>query len=402
MKFAFDISLKNIRRKPFRAAATAVLVMLLSFTLFAGGFTVISLQNGLSSYQARLGADIVVIPSSAKGHGTVDDILLQGITGNYYISEKDLEKLSNIEGIEISAKQFFLTSAKASCCSSRVQIIGFDPDTDFSVMPWIKESYSGTVSDGDIVVGADINIPSDKTVKFYGQDYHVAAQLGKTGTGLDNAVYTNMNTIHQMAENAADILASETFKGVNIRTAASAVLIKVSDGYEISDITDDINIHITKVEAVSARSMLSDISEGLGSVSGIIGFLVGIVWLLAVMILITVYCLLANERKKEFAVLRIMGASGKMLFLIMQAEAFIISLIGSGTGLIIGLLTAFPFADIIRSALGLPFLTPDVTLTTMTGLAAVIFSVMAGQMTALWSAARITKNETGLLLREDV
>ena len=69
----------------FRAAALALLVLFLSFTVFAGAVCVISLQRGLSSYQNRLGADIVVIPNSAKGHGTVDDILLQGMADRFHL-----------------------------------------------------------------------------------------------------------------------------------------------------------------------------------------------------------------------------------------------------------------------------------------------------------------------------
>ena len=60
MKFASQIAIRNIQRKPFRSAAMAALVMLLAFTLFAGAFTIAGLRRGLDSYRARLGADIVV------------------------------------------------------------------------------------------------------------------------------------------------------------------------------------------------------------------------------------------------------------------------------------------------------------------------------------------------------
>ena len=105
MKFTADISIKNIKRKPFRAIALSALVMLIAFTVFSGAFVIISLQNGLEGYRARLGADIVVIPSSARGHGSVDDILLQGITGNYYMSGKDYDKVASTEGIAAITRQ---------------------------------------------------------------------------------------------------------------------------------------------------------------------------------------------------------------------------------------------------------------------------------------------------------
>jgi len=220
MKFALSISLNNIERKLFRSFALVILVMCLSFAVFSGAVIITSLQRGLSSYRARLGADVIVVPNNATSHGAVDDIFLQGITGNYYMSSKEIQKLYNIEGIEKISKQFFLTSAKASCCSTRVQIIGIDPETDFSIQPWIQQSYGKQLGDNDVIVGANITVNDSRTVRFYGTDYNIVAQLARTGTGLDSAVYTNMSTIQQMAENAVTILNTDAFEDVSIATAA--------------------------------------------------------------------------------------------------------------------------------------------------------------------------------------
>ena len=93
---------------------------------------------------------------------------------------------------------FYLASASAGCCSIPVQIIGFEPETDFLIQPWISRSYSGTVGDGDVIVGSDISVPLNHQLRFYDTDCNVVAQLDRTGTGLDTAVYANMNTIKQM------------------------------------------------------------------------------------------------------------------------------------------------------------------------------------------------------------
>ena len=401
MSFASDISIKNIKRKPFRSLLLFSLVLLIAFTLFSGAFVIISLRNGLVCYQSRLGADIVVIPSSAKGHGSVDDILLSGITGNYYMSGKDFEKVASTEGIASITRQFFLTSAKASCCSARVQIIGFDPKTDFSIQPWISESYKNEIEDGDVVVGCNINGYDSGLITFYGQEYRIAARLEKTGTGLDNAIYTNMATVRQMAKNADRLLETSPFQGVDIETATSAVLIKVAEGYTIEEVADDINIHITKVEAKMAKSMISDISEGLLGTSRMIGILVALIWALALIILIIVFVLLSNERRKEFAILRVMGASQKMLSRIMGTEGAILCAAGAAAGIVLSLLIIYPLSASIKDMLGLPFLSPGIPVILLLALLSFALSLFAGMITALICARRITKNETGLLLRED-
>ena len=401
MKFARYTAIRNIKGKPFRSAGMALLVMLLAAALFAGSLTLFSLQRGLSGYQARLGADVVVVPTSATGHGTVDDILLQGIAGNYYMTGKEVDKLREIEGVAELSTQFFLTSAKASCCSSRVQIIGFDPETDFLIQPWINESYVQTISDGDVVVGANITVPADRSITFYGQSYRVAAQLAQTGTGLDSAVYTNMNTVRQMAHDASRLLETSPFQGVSLNTAVSAVFIRTADGFEGKDVADDINIHITKLQATSSKSMVAQIAAGLKSVSRIIGLLVGAVCVLSAVILIAVFALVANERRKEFAVLRIMGASQRMLFRVMGTEAVILSSVGAVLGLLLAGLAELLLADSLKNALGLPFFAPGAGSVAAVALAVWIVSVSVGLLAALLSSHRITKSETGLLLRED-
>ena len=401
MKFALGTSLKNIKRKPFRSFMMVLLVVILSFVLFMGAYIVMGLRNGLSSYQLRLGADIIVTPSSANGHGNVDDILLQGISGNYYISAKDIEKIKNTSGIAEVTTQFFLTSAKASCCSSRVQIIGFDPKTDFSIIPWMREEYSGELGIGEVIVGSNINVPYDRTITFYGQKYYIVGQLAETGTGLDSAVYTNMDTIRRMADDASHLLETDPFKGVNINTAASAVLLRVEEGYEINDVADDINIHITKVKATSSKNMVSRISENLGNVSNVILLLVIGIWILSLVILITVFTMISNERRKEFAIYRIMGASKKILVEIMGCEAFLLCSIGSISGLVIAFFVSMVSTETLKEALALPALAPGFFAILMLMAGTFIVAVGAGLITSLLSAGRITKGETGLLLKGD-
>lgn len=401
MRFSFGIAFKNIGRRPVRTVFMCLIVLFLSFTAFLGGYLIISLQNGLEGYRARLGADIAVMPSAAQGHGTVDNVLLQGITGNYYIPRSSLQKLDSIEGIEKKTCQFYLTSAKASCCSSRVQIIGFDPETDFTVMPWINSSLSGNISDGDIIIGADIAYPADGSLRFYGEKYHVAGQLEKTGTGLDNAVFTNRNTIKKMAQTAADTLESEALSGIDPETDASCVLIKVKDGYDAGAVADDINIHISKVRAASSASMIGSVADGLGNVSVFIAAAIVGLWLISVIILAAVFVLMMNERKKEFAVLRIAGASQKMIVSAIASEAALICGFGSLAGIVISFIFISPLSEIIRLHFSLPFLQPGIDVLLLLAFGALTIPLIIGIITAMLSSLKITKNETGLLLRED-
>ena len=400
MRFAFSLSAKNILRKPARAFLLALLVALLSCALLVGAFTSFSLKQGLNSYSARLGADIVVVPVSAASHGTVDQVLLEGISGNYYMDKSRYDKIAATEGVGPITRQFFLTSAKASCCSTRVQIIGFDPETDFVITPWISQSYSGAIEDGCAVAGANINVPEDGILTFYGEGYRVVGQLEQTGTGLDSAVYVNINTMKAMARSAARLLETSPFQGVDIDSASSAVFIRVAEGYDISDVTDRINIKISKVEATPARSMVSGIAAGLGRVTGVIGGLIAAVWALTVVILMVAFALVSHERRREYAVLRATGASRALLSAITAAEALMISAAGGIIGLSIGALVISQLDGLIQGMLKLPYLRLDAVSVAAISLGALILSIAAGLIASFVSAMRLTRGETGLLLRE--
>lgn len=401
MKFANSLAWKNMKRKPGRTAALILLAAFLAFSVFGGSIVVKSLQNGLDSYESRLGADVIIVPNQARSHGSIESILLQGIPGYFYMEDSVLEKARNTEGVEVATPQFYLASASAGCCSVSVQVIGFDPETDFTIKPWIRESYSGDFGDGDLIVGSNIEIPSTRKLTFYNVECNVAAKLARTGTGLDNAVYANMNTIRQMMESSV-LLGFDYFSDVPAENAISSVMIKVADSYDIDQVTGDLNIHIRRVEATQAKTMISGIAEGLTGVSRVIGVMVLMIWLLSIVIMIVAFAMIVNERKKEFAVLRVVGASQKMLSRLLVSEAGMISLIGAVIGVGAASLVIFPFLGLIREQLDLPMLLPGLPVILVLLVLSIAVAVIAGALTSAISVRKITRGETGLILREDV
>ena len=400
MKFERDLAIKNMTRKPGRTAALIVLTAFLAFSILGGSIVISSLQNGLSSYESRLGADIVVVPYEAKTKGSLESILLQGIPGYFYMNADNLDKVRQIDGVEEVSPQFFLASATASCCSTSVQLIGFDPDTDFSILPWIRKNYSGEIGDMDVVVGSHVEIPQDHTVTFYNNDCRIVAQLDETGTGLDNAIYANMATIRTLTESAKE-LGFKYFRNVHQDSEISTLMVKVKDGYEISKVTDDINIYVRRVEATPATSMITSIAGGLSSVSGIIGILVVLIWVLAFIILMVVFAMIANERVKEFAVLRVVGASTKMVAKFLCTESAIVSLAGAVCGAALASIIVFPFTGLIKAKMDLPYLLPSVGMIIVIIAGSIVLSVAAGWLASFFAARKLAKNETGLLLRDN-
>ena len=401
MRSINSLPIKNLVRKPARSLALIFISAFLALSAFGGTVMVMSLSNGINSLSARLGADIIVTPYAATSQVSYDSVIIQGKPGQFYMDSKYYEEIkTEIEGIDKITAQFYLASAKASCCSSRLQIIGFDPATDFSIQPWVEKSYSDKLGLYDAVVGSDVTPNTDMTVEIYGKTLHVQAVLDKTGTELDSALYVDIDTMKELirAHNEKNPNQEKTIDPDNV---VSSVLIKVADGYDIDEVAGDINLHVRQVKAIRTQNMISGVSESLSGVSATISLLMVVVWILSVVILAIVFTMNINERKKEFAVLRVLGASRVKLAGLVFREAALYGFLGSLFGAVLTVLITALFTPAIENMIGLPFLLPPVPVMLIAGALTVVLTIAAGAVTAASSAVKISKIDTGLILRGD-
>ena len=399
MKVTKSIAYKNIIKRPLRSGMLVILAAFLSFSVFAGTMITDSLKRGFSSLKQRLGADIMVVPYEATMKTDLSNIVLQGNTGYFYMSDNVLDKVAKMDGVGQISAQFFLASTSSGCCSLPVQIIGYDPETDFTITPWIKKSYGGTIDYLDVVVGNDLNAFVGDELSFYGVKVRVAAKLDKTGTTYDTAVFTNKETIVALIKSSLDKKMNE-FADIDPDKVVSCILVNVADDYVTEEVLNDINIHVKKVKAIQTKNMISGISDSLSAVSDVTGGLMVAVWILALFIMVVAFFMMINERKKEFAVLRVLGASRKKLSSIVMKEGLMLALCGSILGTLIGLVIIIPFNGFIENKLNLPFLLPGVGMIITISLLSVFVSALFGALTSAWAAYRISRLETGTILRE--
>ena len=394
------LPLINLRRKPWRTFALVLLTAFLGLSIFGGSIIIMSLRQGLGSLESRLGADIIVVPSSAQSKTSFKNILLQGTTGSFYMSDDNLKRTLEVEGVEKAAAQVFLASLKADCCSVKIQVIGIDPETDFIIQPWIEQSCRKDLGDLDVVVGCGVSANIGETLRIYDERCHVVGRLAATGTGLDTAVYCNMDTIKKL------LMAAEV-KGISHKIASddgdviSAVYIKVKEGYDIGKVNSEIQGHTRNATAVRTKSMITDVSSSLAGISKTITILIGIVWVLSFIILLIVFSMIANERKKEFALLRLLGTSRKQLGTLVWKESAFCALAGGLAGILFSAVIVFPFTTLIETSLKLPYLTPSVIKCILVGILALAVTVAAGSVASARAARHLAKVDPGTVLREN-
>lgn len=391
------ISYLNLLRKPFRTFALILVVAILSFVLFGGTILSFSMKEGLSSVERRFGADLIVVP---LGHDKdQESILLTGKPSYFYFNKDITTKLKDAEGISQISTQFYLTSLSAACCSFPVQIIGFDPETDFVVQPWIKEIIGGKPQQGAFIVGSDILIESSNQIKLFDKEYPVVARLDETGTGLDQSVFATMDTIEDVYSHAKG-KGLYFLEEINPKTSISSVLIKVQEGYDIDQVATNIRREADGIQIVKTKTLITNISKSLSHfITSFYVFALAFLFV-ALVVLMAIFSSSANERKKEFATLRILGATRKKLAAILLLESLYISVIGSVIGTTLASLLVFPFNVFIGDSIGLPYLQPSllwiITILVGTLLVAVGISTIASACCTI----KISQFETYLTLRE--
>lgn len=389
---------KNLIRKPGRSAALIFLTALLAVSVFGGSMVVMSLQRGIDSLESRLGADIIVVPSSAQSKTSFKNMLLQGTTGAFYMSSDNLTRTLEVEGVEKASPQIFLASLKADCCSIKIQVIGFDPETDFMIQPWIEESCQKTLGDLDVVVGTNVGSNPGEIIRIYDEKCHVVGRLAPTGTGLDSAVYCNMDTMNTLLKAAES-------KGISHDISSgdddivSAIYVKVDEDYDIGKVNSAIQGHTRKASAVRTKSMITDVSGSLSGISRTVKWLIAAVWILSLAILVAAFAMIANERKKEFALLRLLGTSRRLLGSVVRKETAICSLAGGALGIAAAAGILFPFTRFIETSLGLPYLSPSLPQILIAAALTLAATVLAGALSSAFAASRLSRVDPGIVLR---
>ncbi len=290
------LPLVNLKRKPFRTAALTIVVTMLTMAFYGGSLLSMNLEAGLNSMQERMGADLMVTPQNTKNEA--EALLTNGSASTFYFTNDITGEVAKADGIDEITEQAYISSLAAACCDEKVQIIGFNPDTDFVITPWIASQFDGTLQRGQIVAGASINVSGNNTVKLYGHEFPVAAQLANTGTSLDNSVFVNMQTVPDVVGYSAKV-GHAAIPEEYADKAVSAVLIKVKDGYSAQQVAANITktTGIKSLGYVYPGGITATTKSNLNVIIRYVTIFVAVFWIMGLIVLLAVFSSAMNERE---------------------------------------------------------------------------------------------------------
>ena len=394
---SISIALSNLSYKINRTLSMLLLTSLCAASVFACVVLYFGLKNGINTIQKRLGADLMIVPKGAEQK--MQSVLISGEPNYFYMEKEIAEKISQIEGVEKVTSRFYLTSVSEDCCDFPVQIVGFEPETDFVISPWIEESFPPDskkfteefYTEGCVVTGSNVLTQKDG-VRFFGKTHPVSGKLSKSGAGIDNAVFVSMNTLKEIYDDAKGRGFGFISDG-NAGSKVSAVFVRLSEGAKADSTAVKITSRIPNVSVVKRDAVFSEISSSLDSVFFILKILAVSVTLFTVISLAIIFPLAVSSRTAEFSILRILGAVHKKCAKILLYEALFISVAGGLSGIALACLLVFPFCTAIDSALSVPLVFPPPAILFLTGCAVLLAVIFAVLLSALKSIIAVSKLE---------
>ena len=327
------VPLMNIRAHPIRSLVIAILALAQAACVFGGFVLVDAMRSELSLAERRLGADLVVYPTTCLNQVEKKHLLMLGTPVGCHQPRSALARMSSNEDIAAVSYQLYVSETLAD--GTTRWIVGFEPETDFVLSPWIAEGEGTSLPRGSVLVGSAVADSHAEAMSIYGMQRPIGAHLLATGSELDSAVFVPMDTL-------ADIVADASAAGQDVdasldpATDYSAALVRASDSDAIESVTNWINLYVRKVSAVRSSEALVDAGAGIRSHRLVAIGVLGAIWLVLLGALAVAQLSLMNERRQELAVWRSIGASRRVIARVLTAESLLVHVVGALAGVLVG------------------------------------------------------------------
>jgi len=384
------VALKNLKRKLTRTWLLFSIVTVVSCTLFTATLFLKSINNALKIGTYRLGADVLVVPESAENKAK--SALLSGEPTQFLMKRTILDRVRSIDGVKAATPQLFVKPTSFTCCFNvDVFLVAFDPETDFTVKPWLEKNLNRKLAINEIITGRAVPVIAGDKIPFFGTTFSVAGTMEATGMDFfDRAVFMSLDAAYNMAEESK----TKALQPIEVgRDQISTVLVQVNDDISPDRVAIRLEHDIPGVKALVSDTIISTVRKQLAGLIKAILVISVILWFIVLLIMAFAFYMIVNERRREIGLLRAMGANKGHISLIILNEAILLSAVGGMAGTAIGYGVLIAFKDLMLHYLRLPYLFPSTPeLITLTA-GALLFSITTGLLAALLPVLTILKIE---------
>ncbi len=350
---------KNLAKRPFRSLILVVCVAVVVGLQTASGVVEDGVTNGFELALDRLGADLVAVPDEYTE--VLERAFITGEAALYYMDSSVEDKIASFDFVERTSSQVYVKSLSgASCCSAgNIFIIGYEPDTDFTIKPWLTKNAGSEIGPSGLIAGSAFNLKEGDNLKFFGHGYTVKGILAATGSGLDVTAFIPIDAAYQMAYESKEKAEQE----LNLEKGdISAVMIKLKPasqgGVPIKTAVYELTKGVYEISVIEPQKMLKRVHSNMSATIYGLSAAGYAVWPTTVLLIGLVFAMSVNERKREMGLMRAVGATRNFIFTMIVSEALIIIVAGTILGVLVSLGILAGFSRLIASVLEVPFYWP--------------------------------------------
>ena len=354
-----DLVSQSIRGRRLRSGLIVAFIMLLAGLMLSSTLVLRGMESGLRTGMERLGADIIVVPYHGFEPIVAKGALLTGepVSG-YWMRADNPDKVAQVEGVERVSPQIYLQSQTGTpfCSAEELYIVAFDPKTDFTIQPWLRERLNGPLGLWEAIGGDCVTVPPGAPITLDGYQLDLVGKLHSTGIWLDQTIFFSLET--------AEAMMREPEIGSIIPPdmpdeAISAIIVEVKSGYSIETIAIESMLAAPATWSIRSTQLMRLLAAQRAGLLRSLFITLGIVWVLAVVLTGLIFSLMVTERRREIGMLRAVGASRNFIFRLFLTESSSLAVGGAAIGVILGAIIVYAIKSWLTSTLGIEFLVPS-------------------------------------------
>ena len=344
---------KLIFRARLKLAALGILFALIAFLLAGTALLGQAVAEATATWTRRLGADIMVIP--AGNETRLEQGLIGGVPVRFSLPPETEAAVAALPGVQKAAPQYFLSSSRSSCCEAGdLLLVGFDPDRDFTVLPWLQGSRGVQPGEGDVLIGGGVMKGRGAELRLYNRTFTVAARLEKSGMGyFDNAVFISLKGVAAMEQSSrgtGKVPLTVTWG------RPSLVLVQLAPRVKVQAAAALIRQRVPGVQVLTMSDLFREKREKMARFVAVQKPIAAAAWLFALTAGGAAQLIYWRERRPTLGLLQAWGCSKGAILITTGLETLLLSLITMAAGSLGAYLLLRLFTADWAALLGLPLL----------------------------------------------
>ncbi len=402
----------SVRNKPGRNLATVFCFAFIAVNIFSGQFLMTGAEEGVNRGLSRMGADQIVVPVQymvfLEGNGSDNTIaIVKAEPSTYRMNSTVMNTIRNVPGVSHVSPQLYVTSLNSpQLSSSRVDIFGIDPVTDFTIRPWLRQPLEHPLVPGEVIIGHGINGEVSSQISISGHRYTIAGRLDPTQSSADQTIFLRLDDAYSLAAvegivpPASPRISPGEVNAILIQDSpsedTSSVVVRIRQQLRPSNPSGDISV-------IGRHFTLGPISRNIQGIPDLLNIISVFVVAAALPLIALIAAMVTHERQREIGLLLAMGAKRTVVFFLVIAESLVLAVIGgvAGVGASLTAFTLLNMQGLLNSALQVTFAMPTITRTGMMAGTALFVVISIGSISSLWPAFRSsTMNPYDAIRRE--